>query len=100
VCVFIARKKFPVVFLREDESSTGAVTRQPLHCDVSFSFDERNAKGGRELCMTREEPGRHFTQMKQQYFNVTLCTRTFKINSSNYVVFTSHIAATIAEAPS
>jgi len=44
------------------------------------------------------ERGRHFTQMKQQYFNATLCTRTFKIDNINLKQFTSHIAATIAGA--
>jgi hypothetical protein len=48
--------------------------------------------------MTREELGRHFTQMKKQYFNATLCTRTFKIDGSNFMQFMSHIAATIAGA--
>ena len=48
--------------------------------------------------MTREELGRHFTQMKRHYFNATLCSRTFKIDSGNSIQFTSHIAATMAGA--
>lgn len=95
-------------FLQEWKNPRGIVTQRwqyrgcytvtyTLRC-LSFNFDDRNAKGERELFMMREKLGRHFTQMKQQYFNADLCTRTLKIDNSNFILFTSQIATTIAGA--
>ena len=83
--------------------SRAVQTLLPRHCFTVVSVIQfrRQKRQGIEGIMHDErgtERGRHFTQMKQQYFNATLCTRTFKIDNINLKQFTSHIAATIAGA--